>query len=315
MQQGDELSQAAGRIHIPAGLTDEQAHRLFYDDVEEKRLKRADAGNFMLFSYEQAWGNRWKEDPEIWADYDAIVSLAPFISEVAQRWNFPESGMSDYEVAVLLIANLHQESVLRRDNPAENDFHNQLGVIKDIFGDANFSFRGKDSSLGPANLRPSVVDEILGKPGSSPSTPTPKDSMPFDDEGQLDALAQEWQSFGDSRRKRIAFLYNPENAIELMGANFRRGIERLKYGGLQPTMFNMSAWLSQGIAESHTLRTVQDNADVAKAIDHARDTVRFVNAIIANRDIFGIFSDSDEFIDWDDFVLFNDDDLLAYLRD
>ena len=306
-------------IYTPVGLTAEQTFQLFsIDSKRENRLIWKTAVRRKKNTYQEKlieWERMWTRDPQIWADYDAIASLATFISEAAQRWNLPESGMSDYEVAILLIANLHQESILRRDNPAQNNFHNQLGMIKDILGDANFSFRGEDSSLGPANLRPSVVDEILGE---SPVIPMRDGSSPeFDDAGRLDALEQEWQSLGDSfgeRRKRIAFLYKPENAIELMGANFRRGIERLHKQVLEPTIFNMSAWLSQGIAESDDLRSMIDSIDVTRAINHASDTVRFVNAIIANKETFGMFGDSVAAIDWDDIVLFNDNDLSAYMR-
>jgi len=71
-------------------------------------------------------------------------------------------------------------------------------------------------------------------------------------------------------------------------------------------MFNMSAWLSQGVAESSTLRTDDGNAPVGR--QHASQTVHFVNAIIANEG-FGVSVDSD------DFILFNDDDFHAYLNE
>lgn len=307
-------------VHTPFGLTAEEANQLFEFDSERIELLRWNYAGFRENTYQEKrslFEDMWTDAPSNWADYDEMLRQAPFILEVAQRWNHPASGMSDFEVAVLLIANLHQESHLRRDNSAANHPSNQVGVIKDILGDASATFGG-DSSLGPANLRPTVLDEILGAAQKRPIIPMSDDTKDdFHDEGRLDALEREWQSFGgglEGNRARIAFLYDPENAIELMGANFYRGIVRLEDAGVQPTMFNMSAWMSQGIAESPTLRTAVGE-EVTAAIDHASDTVRFVDAIIANRETFGLFSDSDAVIDWDEFVLFNDDDLRAYLRD
>ena len=93
-----------------------------------------------------------------------------------------------------------------------------------------------------------------------------------------------------------------------MAANLNRGVERLIHRGLQPTMFNLSAWLSQGIAESNTLRT-GDSEKVADAIKHARATAPFVSAILYNSEAFKLTTERDGFI------LFNEDDFNAYLRD
>ena len=116
------------------------------------------------------------------------------------------------------------------------------------------------------------------------------------------------------RRARTAFLYNVENAIELMGAKFSRGVERLHQQNLQPSMFNMSAWMSQGIAESRTLGIGEMNEHLTNAIDHSRETVQFVYAIIANQETFGMSKGPGESIDRDGFVLLNEYDFRAYIR-
>ncbi len=71
---------------------------------------------------------------------------------------------------------------------------------------------------------------------------------------------------------------------------------------------SLSAWLSQGIAESHTLRTNQDNKSVTDAINHAHATVPFVSAILHHYEVFELKASSDSFI------VFNDDDLHALLK-
>lgn len=279
--------------YIPAGMTATHASQLFKVDFDEENYQRILSD----------WKDIWEADPRDWAGHGDIEALMSTIKEAADQWNHPESGMSNDAVAALLIANLHQESHYRRANPSVNDFGNQLGSVLDSLGYLSAAVFGNNASLGPANLRPSVVDEMLGAPGKSPSIPMPyENSLPFDDEGRLDDLEEKWS--GLDRKGRADFLFVDKNAIRLMGANFRRGVERLQDQRLQPTMFNMSAWLSQGIAESSVLGTNDGNAPAARS--HASQTVRFVTAIIANKG-FGLTIDSN------DFILFNDDDILAYL--
>ena len=300
-------------IYTPVGMTAEQAHQLFSADL---RMEDISYG-----SYQQnllAWENMWAEDPRSWADYKIInEEKLTTIKGVAERWNHPASGMSDYEVAVLLIANLHQESRLRRANPGANAFGNQLGRLRDLGGDLLALFINSPS-LGSANLRPIVVDEMLGEtlfipmPEGAKSSFT-KEQLSAKQVDALHKLSEKWQNFQwNDHRGRMLFLFDDKKAIELMAINFYRGVQRISdlqelHPTLQPTMFNMSAWLSQGIAESGTLRT-NVSKEASDARRHAIATVHFVNAIIVNKETFGMS------INQDDVILFNDDDFLAYLH-
>ncbi|MCY4070738.1 MAG: hypothetical protein OXG60_05535, partial [Chloroflexi bacterium] len=318
-------------IYTPVGLTVEQTYRLFAADKERIQRLKLPLGAYHNTRDQHRlspWEDMWTKDPESWTDYGILEKLGPIIQSAAERWNHPESGMSDYEVAILLIANLHQESRFRRTSGVagllEDNGHQSIGWIGDKLGDMSILLSfwpiHSNPSLGPANLRATVADEMLQGELSIPMLQG--ENLELED-WQLDAeqlnslnnLREEWREFRwDDHRGRLLFLSDDMKAIELAAINFYRGVERLQDGELQPTMFNMSAWMSQGIAESATLST-HDIGVVAGAIEHASDTVRFVNAIIANRETFGMFGDSEEIIDWDDFDLFNDNDLLAYLRD
>ncbi len=139
------------------GLTDEQSLDSFRFDLEhEKSLKH----NFSEESLSR-WEDMWAADPREWVDYNIFVELSPIIKEEAARWNHPASGMSDFEVALWIIANLHQESrFVRTSSPAGFG----LGWMKDKLGDIAMLFSSHlpfvDPSVGPANLRPSVVREM-----------------------------------------------------------------------------------------------------------------------------------------------------------
>ena len=261
----------------------------------------------------------WTADPENSPDHEDLNRLAPFIITVADDWHHPESNMSIHAFAALILATLHLESRYRREHPESNIFWNQIGALKDTAGDIGQRFLRANSSLGWANIRPSVVDEILGTLVDKPVIPLRGDgTRDFFDEGLLDTREEEWSSFGlNDHWERQKFLENEKNAIVILAANFNRGFERLYrqredpqlslyQQDWQPTVFNMLAWANQGIAESYTLSTDPDEkAELARK--HASRGVAFVSAIIANRS-FGLSIDSD------DLVMFNDDDLAAYLR-
>jgi len=359
MRQEDELRETGYGFYKSVGLTVEQVDKLYNDDIEEDRLNRIKPWSRYLISYEQAWKNRWMGHPTGWYDYDAIDTVMPTIKDVAERWNHPALGMSDDEVAALITANLHREAHYRRVNPSIDRMPTNriLWNFGDIFINYVKNLLSSDPSVGPANLRVTVADEILG----ARKIPMPgQGETDFYDMGRLDELEQEWQNLDEAGRRD--FLEDDMNAIELMGANLYRGAERLyqqylkdqevledylqhqrllaqgaveryrqergfpheflEQAGRQQryleeylqqaedraTMFNMSAWMSQGIAESSDLRNALDNKAVTAAINHARETVPFVSGILSNN-AFGLSTDQDGYI------MFNEDDLHAYLRD
>ncbi|MCY4062366.1 MAG: hypothetical protein OXG53_08360 [Chloroflexi bacterium] len=295
---------------VPAGMTVQQANEIYRKD------------QFIDPIPAEVWKDQWESNPEEWSDFEDLKRLTPFIRRVAEEWHHPESGMSVDAFAALIIASLHLESRYRRKNPSDNYVGNQIGVLKDKAGDIVQRFVGLNSSLGPANLRPTVVDEILGTPENKPFIPLLNDrTVVFDDEGRLDPKEEEWRDLAGfawhKHWERQKFLNNDENAIVILAANFNRGFERLHLQSVdtelsryqddwRPTMFNMLAWANQGIAESSTLRAA-DGKEARFASMHASRGVAFISAIIAN----GSFGLS---IGPDDLVMFNDDDLEAYVR-
>ncbi len=363
MEQGE----AEDRIHTPAGLTVEQVYLLFDADIEAGRVPRHNT-DFSEKTFEQklsAWENKWTADPTSWIDYDAIRKRLPIITDATERWNHPALGMSDDEMAALLIANLHREAHYRRQNPTVYKmspgefflnlgdraiiyFKNQAVILARVLTDG-------DPSVGPANLRIRVANEMLG----ARVIPMPDgEQRDFYDMGRLDSLEKEWQNLNDSERRK--FLGDDAKAIELMAANIYRGVERLyqqylkdhdlleqylqhqsllaqgvveqyrqqgdfpqqvleqqqylqqylQQDKFRATMFNLSAWSSQGIVESDKLNMDDhdDHDETYNAINHARETVPFVSGILGNN-AFGLSPDQDGF------SMFNEDDLHAYLRD
>ena len=292
---------------VPAGMTVQQANEIYRKD------------QFIDPIPAEVWKDQWESNPEEWSDFEDLKRLAPFIRRVAEEWHHPESGMSVDAFAALIIASLHLESRYRRENSSANYVGNQIGVLKDKAGDIGQRIFGFNFSLGPANVRPSVADEILGTPENEPFIPLLNDRrVVFDDESRLDPKEEEWRGFAwHDHWGRQKFLNNDENAIVILAANFNRGFERLHRQSVdtelsryqddwRPTMFNMLAWANQGIAESYTLSTVPGGtAEFARM--HASRGVAFISAIIANGS-FGLL------IDPNDLVMFNDDDLDAYVR-
>jgi len=292
----------------PDVLTAEQAFLIFEAYMDQFDQWPFSAGVEIHQQYLSQWNGQWEADPDKWADYQAIKELMPTIMDVASRWNHPGSGMSDEAVATLLIANIHQESRLRRAYPGANDFNNQLGRFSDMLGDFGQRLVGYNATLGLGNIRLSTVDEILRdetipmRPGepSLPFTPINDDQL-----ATFNTLSQEWNNFSTNEHiKRSDFMFDDSNNIELMGMNFYRGVERLNENDLEPTMFNMSAWLSRGIPESNTLTT--EEGDAPEAREHASQVIPFISMVIANEE-FGLS------IDPNDYTLLNDDDFSAYL--
>ena len=325
------------------------------------------------------WKSDWFENPESWIDYNALANRLPIVEEAVQKWNHPASGMSNDEMTALLMGNLHREAHYRRQEPSV--YKMNPGEFGLNLGDRGATYVGNlgkilaalvgygdgDPSVGPANLRIQVVNEILGTNDQAPYIPMPNGGKPaFYDMGRLDHWSRLWQNLTDKTRPseaaRRRLLNNDRFAIELMAANVYRGVERLYQRYLddqevledylqhqrflaqgdveqyrqergfshqfleqasrqqqyleqylqqdkyRATMFNMSAWLSQGIAESRVLRNTLDNQAVTDAINHARETVPSISGILGN-EAFGLSPSEDGFI------MFNEDDFNAYLRD
>ena len=261
----------------------------------------------------------WTADPREWIDYDTFRELSPIILEQAGLWNHPDSGMSKSEVALWMIANLHQESRLERMSVFPGT-HETVGWLKDTVGDMSvllsfWPFHA-NPSLGSANFRPSVVDEMLDVELRLPMPGSTEEIISDDqlDANQLDVLnplRAEWQNFSPAdHHHRVWFLFDNEKAIKLLGMNFYRGVERLTRQNLQPTMFTMFAWQSQGVPEHSTLSSSM-NSNAVHAREHAVPALLYLNAMVHNEESFGMKIDSEE---WNTLQVFEDDDLPAFFQ-
>jgi len=311
-------------IYVPIGLTSEQA-----DEMLNSALTANIGTGFMLSISD--WDASWVDNPAEWPEYEKLSELLDStIIHVARRWHHPALGMSVDEVAALLLAHLRQEGHYRNVGGSFDGTKNWISR----------TLLHRSPSVGPVNLRPSVVDEILGTSNEPPHIPMLiGPDLHFDDMGLLDSLQSEWQN-ATSDSEREALLMDDEFSIELAGANIYRGAERLfrtylfhelrlkddddiqrhleendirredlverylQQEEYRASMFSMLGWSSQGIPESDTLRSGSSGAaEVARW--HASGGVRTVNAIFVS----GAF---DLEMDADGVRLFNDDEIYAY---
>jgi hypothetical protein len=188
-------------------------------------------------------------DPVEWADYQLILNLLPELHQIAERYNTPNSGFTDEAFVALMIANVHQESRLRRSNPQGNDFFNQMGVITDWIADRGMEWFGRNSSVGIANIRPNVAEQIFAGiiPAGRPDPASDEElKINFSLPPILAAYASQYQGL-NTDAERYEFLSRTDVGLELLGANVHRGIIRAQAEGVKPSVFNISAWLNQGV--------------------------------------------------------------------
>ncbi len=156
------------------------------------------------------------------------------IRNVAHIYNQPAlSGMTDAEFASVLVMILYTEhhgwleDVVPSIRPLTPYFQ-QLQVLSNQLLDTNFS-------VWPANLRPSVVDEIRNE------------ATPFDSFVVLKVMT--------SRDTNNYLAYNPQSAIELLAANMARGIYRTHAAGIPVTPASILAWHNAGIIDPEVIAT------------------------------------------------------------
>ena len=167
------------------------------------------------------------------------------IIHVAHTYNQPAlSGLTDVEFASILIMILYTEhhGWLEDVVPsvrALTPLYQDLQVLSNHHLGTNFS-------VWPANLRPSVIDEIRAEQYISvPSTFTVSRNDP-------------------SSNNDLAT--NPATAIELLAANMARGVQRAHDAGIQVTTASILAWHNAGIVEP---RRIAANRSVQHYINRA----------------------------------------------
>lgn len=264
--------------------------------------------------------------PSAWFDYTEIQRILPSLNEIAARWNPNNSGISDQAFIALMIANLHQEGRLQRRNPAmisEDPMRAARGLI-DSFGDFTASFLGNNASVGIANIRPGVANEIFS--GIIPISAqlqaatgisvtdfseigtqgvideymlalfhsTPNIKAGWDQVRQRDfplpPWATDWTGYETDliiTPQLVNFVGTDEVSLELLAANIYRGIERAELAGIEPSIFNISTFLQGGV----TIESEYSNNDgvtAPAAIGHANYIIEFMNAISDNPSTFGL---------------------------
>lgn len=160
------------------------------------------------------------------------------IQRLAHSYNHPAlSGMSDAEFASVMVTILYNE---------------QLGWLEDVFPWVrpltpiyqqaqvySNQWFGTNYSVWPANLRPSVVNEILTEQRAQqlPSSATTLALATFPQSPAHTALATD-----------------PDAALELLAANLERGIYRANATGVAVTAQTLLAWHNSGIVDPSTIQ-------------------------------------------------------------
>ena len=242
----EDPNQLPNDVYKPEGLTGVQAAVMF------KQFYRLASGGKEWNSEDidpegyqtllKDWEEFWKEDSGTWpekAKLEELMMPGGVIEQAVHDWIHPASGMSDDEFAALLLAHLRQEGHYRRK------YSPYLADQWENFGDFWKNTFSEDSSVGPANLRRTTGNQILGTAIATAQIPMP-DSFPvgsirFHESYKLDELVGEQWRYLDRRAREIlhvdrsraklaeqeVLLEDDVIAIQLAAANINRGVERL----------------------------------------------------------------------------------------
>jgi len=168
------------------------------------------------------------------------------IKQMAHAYNQPDlSGLSDAEFASVLVMILYTEhhGWLEDVVPSVRTMtplFQELQVISNGTLGTNFS-------VWPANLRPSVIDEIRSE------------QMPRDGGSFLQVGTTAPYSTND-------LATNPHSAIELLAANMARGVRQAHQSGVPVSIESILAWHNAGIVSPQHIantRSVQHYIDRA----------------------------------------------------
>jgi len=156
------------------------------------------------------------------------------IIQVAHTYNHPAlSGLSHEEFASILIMILYTEhhGWLEDVVPTVRTF---TPLYQDLQALSNQHF-GTNFSVWPANLRPSVIEEIRAE--QRITTALPSNAYDIQSSTSTDLAT------------------NPTTAIELLAANMARGVQRAHNAGIPVTTASILAWHNAGIVEPHSIAT------------------------------------------------------------
>lgn len=150
------------------------------------------------------------------------------IKHVAHTYNQAAlSGLSDREFASILVMILYTEHHGWLEDVVPN-----LRTVTPLFQELQVISNdtlGTNFSVWPANLRPSVIDEIRAEK-------SPLESVVF-----LHVMT--------NNRTSSELATNPTSAIELLAANMARGIRQANLDGVPVTAESILAWHNAGIVD------------------------------------------------------------------
>ncbi len=164
---------------------------------------------------------------------DTVTTHYDDIQRLAHTYNHPAlSGMSDAEFASVMVTILYNEQLGWLE-----DVFPWLRPLTPIYQDAQVisnQWFGTNYSVWPANLRPSVVNEIVTEQRAHqrPSSASTHTLPPFPQSPYHTLLAT-----------------NPDSALELLAANLERGIYRAHETGVAVTPQTLLAWHNAGIVD------------------------------------------------------------------
>jgi hypothetical protein len=168
-----------------------------------------------------------------------VFAQRQYILQLAHRHNHPQiTHYDDSEFAAIMITILYTEQLGWLE-----DVLPSIRVVTPLYQDAQVvsnQWFGTNFSVWPANLRPSVVDEILAAevPGVGQVT------LPLDIPTQLNAP-----------RYANLLASQPDYAFELLAANLERGIIRANAESVPITWQTLLAWHNAGLVNPSQIAT------------------------------------------------------------
>lgn len=238
-------------------------------------LTRPDASLNQSYATEHRRAPQTSIDAYIRPQFVATMeALQPTIVEAARRHNNQRlSGMSDQEFAEVLALVLYNENFGSFED-AVSPLRPLTPWYQGLQMQANEAVGGTNFSVWPANLRPSVADEILR--GSVPLPGGDVLIIPLDVEGSAIDLHNH-QSRGQRYAALTAELTQPQLAVEYLAANLERGVYRARYENVPVTWRALAAWHNQGIVAPNAIRANPVASDYLRRssayVDAAHDLV------------------------------------------
>jgi hypothetical protein len=251
-----------------------------------------------------------------WEDGPAILAIRDQLLDLARQYNVASPNLDDAAFAAMMATYLHAEGRMKGGDPGPlRRWTDPLGdIVAVIFGCwplgmPRLGFRAGDTpSVGVANLRASVVSEILNN-----TIPGVEDHG-FAYQGDHD-LVQEYEDyltvwrrnpFRSSQSAPLGFdqwtalqLADMDVSLGFLAANLQRGtIRAQQLPDIEPSAFNLLSWSRGGIQTERELRSNHAaGTDYAnghlKEIDEAFDLLGLQGRYLRYNDVDAQFLSSE----------------------